>query len=420
MKPVELERPVVGRHRRGEAGRQAARERADARRLGRHAELRDRAVAGQVAGVADCRPSSAADRLHRCGPPAAAARSRAAAAATGGGCGLRRADRVDRFRLGRLRARLRRRRRGRLRASPARRRPRQQHQRGRTSNASAARATPVESCDGGWPGAAHAWAPFYWMNAAQLKEVKPAAQRAIFAALRCRDHFRRPRRALLVVLRATRVAVVVVAVVVAIAVAVGRRLHRRVGQAEGRRRAGRHRAGQALPGDATRRRRRPRRSGGRQQPDHEVEPAATATGGRRADPKGSTIEMQTTEPGAGGSELAMHMTGKTVPGKPEDGSWGVQLGVELRRRQGHALRRVEIRGHRVQGQGGPGVDAPGALQDRRHQHAQGRRHLQGVLEPLRQGSDADEEWKEYRVTFSAAEQEPGWGDPRPTSITPTS
>ena len=28
------------------------------------------------------------------------------------------------------------------------------------------------------------------------------------------------------------------------------------------------------------------------------------------------------------------------------------------------------------------------------------------------------EWKEYRVTFSGAEQEPGWGDPRPTSLTP--
>ena len=39
---------------------------------------------------------------------------------------------------------------------------------------------------------------------------------------------------------------------------------------------------------------------------------------------------------------------------------------------------------------GAGLDAQGALQDRRHQHAQGRRHLQGVLEPLRQGPDADD------------------------------
>src|SRR5262245_4481602 len=61
----------------------------------------------------------------------------------------------------------------------------------------------------------------------------------------------------------------------------------------------------------------------------------TVTGGRDGywwsakDPKGSTLEMQVTEPGAGGSEMAMHMKGKTVPGKPEDDSWGVLLGMNL-------------------------------------------------------------------------------------------
>ena len=35
-----------------------------------------------------------------------------------------------------------------------------------------------------------------------------------------------------------------------------------------------------------------------------------------ADPKGSKIEMETVEPGAGGSEIAMHMKGTTVPGFP--------------------------------------------------------------------------------------------------------
>src|SRR5215831_18815216 len=48
-----------------------------------------------------------------------------------------------------------------------------------------------------------------------------------------------------------------------------------------------------------------------------------------ADPKGSKIDMQAAEPGAGGSEMAMHITGKTVPGKPEDDFWGVQLGVNF-------------------------------------------------------------------------------------------
>ena len=108
-----------------------------------------------------------------------------------------------------------------------------------------------------------------------------------------------------------------------------------------------------------------------------------------ADPKGSKIEMQTTEPGAGGSEMAMHMIGTTVPGKPEDDSWGVQLGVNFVS-QGMFYDASKYAGIAFKAKVGAGVDAQGALQDRRHQHAQGRRHLQGVLEPLRQGPDADD------------------------------
>src|SRR3954469_21801018 len=53
----------------------------------------------------------------------------------------------------------------------------------------------------------------------------------------------------------------------------------------------------------------------------------TKSGGRdgywwsAADPKGSKIEMQPSEPGAAASEMAMRITGVTVPGKPEDGAW---------------------------------------------------------------------------------------------------
>src|SRR6185503_7975359 len=47
------------------------------------------------------------------------------------------------------------------------------------------------------------------------------------------------------------------------------------------------------------------------------------------DKKGSTLDVKIDEPGAGGSEMAAHITGVTVPGKPEDDFWGIQLGVHF-------------------------------------------------------------------------------------------
>ncbi len=65
-----------------------------------------------------------------------------------------------------------------------------------------------------------------------------------------------------------------------------------------------------------------------------------------------------------------------------------RLGVALRRelRRTRDVRRLQARGHVVQGEGRRVVDDEGPLQARRREHPPRRWRLQGLLEPLRQGS----------------------------------
>jgi hypothetical protein len=136
-----------------------------------------------------------------------------------------------------------------------------------------------------------------------------------------------------------------------------------------------------------------------------------------ADPNGSKIEMQTAEPGAN-SEMAMHMTGKTVPGKPEEGSWGVQLGVNFVT-EGTFYNASKYAGIAFKAKAGP--DSARAF---RFKIADINTHQDGKIckacwNHFGKDITLTPDWKEYRLTFSAAEQEPGWGDPRPTAITPS-
>jgi hypothetical protein len=137
-----------------------------------------------------------------------------------------------------------------------------------------------------------------------------------------------------------------------------------------------------------------------------------------ADPKGSKIEMETTEPGAGGSEIAMHIKGYTVPGKPEDEFWGVQLGMNFVS-QGMFYDASKYAGIAFKAKIGPGSTSKA-----RFKIADINTHKDaGVCKACWNHFGKDltltPEWKEYRVTFSGAEQEPGWGDPRPGAVTPT-
>ena len=137
-----------------------------------------------------------------------------------------------------------------------------------------------------------------------------------------------------------------------------------------------------------------------------------------ADPKGSKIEMETSEPGAGGSEIAMHMKGTTVPGKPEDDAWGVQLGVNFVS-QGMFYDASKYAGIAFKAKIGPGSTSKA-----RFKIADINTHKDaGVCKACWNHFGKDltltPEWKEYRITFSGAEQEAGWGDPRPAAVTPS-
>jgi len=137
-----------------------------------------------------------------------------------------------------------------------------------------------------------------------------------------------------------------------------------------------------------------------------------------ADPKGSKIDMQATEPGAGGSEMAMHITGVTVPGKPEDGNWGVILGMNLVG-QGQFYDASKYAGVAFKAKVGANSGRAVRLNIadvNTHQEA-------GVCKTcwnhFGKELQLTPEWKEYRITFSGTEQEAGWGDPRPQAVTPS-
>jgi hypothetical protein len=138
-----------------------------------------------------------------------------------------------------------------------------------------------------------------------------------------------------------------------------------------------------------------------------------------ADPKGSKIDMQVTEPGAGGSEMAMHMTGKTVPGKPEDDFWGVQLGINFVT-DGLFYNASKYAGISFKAK----VGTPDSARAIRFKMGDVNTHKDaGICVACWNHFGKDitltPDWKEYQVTFSGAQQEAGWGDPRPQAITPS-
>jgi endoglucanase len=136
------------------------------------------------------------------------------------------------------------------------------------------------------------------------------------------------------------------------------------------------------------------------------------------DPKGSTIEMQVTEPGFGGSEMAMHITGTTVPGKAEDDAWGILLGMNFVT-QGLFYDASKYAGVSFRAKVGP--DSARSV---RLKIADVNTHKEaGVCTTCWNHFGKDltltTEWKEYKVSFSSAQQEPGWGNPRPIAVTPS-
>jgi hypothetical protein len=139
-----------------------------------------------------------------------------------------------------------------------------------------------------------------------------------------------------------------------------------------------------------------------------------------ADPKGSKIDMQIAEPGFGGSELAVHITGATVPGKAEDKAWGVLLGMNFVGEDVLLYDASKYAGIAFKAK----IGSPDSARAVRLKIADVNTHEKGGIcktcwNHFGKDLTLTPEWKEYRVTFSGAEQEAGWGDPRPQAVTPS-
>jgi hypothetical protein len=249
---------------------------------------------------------------------------------------------------------------------------------------------------------------FYWMNAAELKEVKPAA-RGLYSRLMMHDHFR-AQRALHVVFRAFRPLLVVASLSLPLASAC-------IGV------SAKPAGGVVVPGaiSAVKRCRAVRPADDGAIDDLEdANNQITISGGRdgywwsATDAKGSKIDMQTAEPGAGGSELAMHIVGTTIPA---DDAWGI-LGVNF------VSQGMFYDASKYAGIGFKAKVGPSSTRKARFQIADINTHKDaGICTTCWNHFGKDltmtTEWKEYQVTFAAADQEAGWGDPRPAAITPS-
>jgi endoglucanase len=137
------------------------------------------------------------------------------------------------------------------------------------------------------------------------------------------------------------------------------------------------------------------------------------------DPKGSTSEMVVDEPGADGSELAMHFTGVTVPGDEANDYWGAMLGANFSSQNAATYDASRYAGIAFKAK----VGSPNATRSFRFKIGDVNTHKDGGICTAcwnHWGRDITltSEWKEYRVNFAGTEQMPGWGNPRPPAMLP--
>jgi hypothetical protein len=135
------------------------------------------------------------------------------------------------------------------------------------------------------------------------------------------------------------------------------------------------------------------------------------------DTLGSTIDLRVDEPGANGSENALHASGTTVPGLPENGAWGAQVGVKFLN-QGVLYDAAKYAGIAFRAKVGPGSG-----RSVRFKIGDANTHPEaGICKTcwnhFGQSLSLTPEWKEYRILFAGAQQEEGWGNPRPAALSP--
>jgi endoglucanase len=136
----------------------------------------------------------------------------------------------------------------------------------------------------------------------------------------------------------------------------------------------------------------------------------------KKDSFGSTVSMTPDDGGAGGSELAMHMTGITTSGQGDE-NWGAGVGVNFVS-QGLFYDASKYAGISFRAKAGPGSTRLVRFKiGDVNTHPDGKvctkcwNHF-GMNLTLTGG------WREYPILFSEVEQEPGWGAPRPASVDP--
>jgi hypothetical protein len=135
------------------------------------------------------------------------------------------------------------------------------------------------------------------------------------------------------------------------------------------------------------------------------------------DEKGSDIGPEDSTPvpqGVNGS-LAIYMKGQTVS---EEGAWGVNFGANFRDSQGDMYDASQYAGITFKARVGPH-----STKRVRFRYTDVNTHKDpGVCKDCWNhfGKDLSltEEWRDYVVLFEEVRQAPGWGDPRPASVTP--
>jgi len=132
---------------------------------------------------------------------------------------------------------------------------------------------------------------------------------------------------------------------------------------------------------------------------------------------GSTVSMMPDDGGAGGSEMAMHAMGTTTSGHGGD-NWGAGIGVNFVT-QGAFYDASKYAGVSFRAKAGPK-----ASRQIRFKIADVDTHPKGKVctqcwNHFGMDLTLTGDWREYPILFSEVQQEPGWGAPRPDSVTPS-
>lgn len=138
------------------------------------------------------------------------------------------------------------------------------------------------------------------------------------------------------------------------------------------------------------------------------------------DSQGSTLSpdpFAPSEGGADGSAMAIHISGQTTTGNPAE-AWGAGFGLRWVSQDGSSYDASRYAGLSFKAR----VDEKSTRRVRLkigdiNTHPDG--HVcKNCYNHFGRDFAFSPKWREYTVLFSEARQEPGWGDPRPSAITP--